>query len=71
MLTPELVLRDLDEVEGYDASKPDASLYIREEALVSLDSGRVERAWVYFYNAPLGGARRIQSGDYLEYLKMK
>jgi len=26
---------------------------------------------VYFYNAPLGGAQRIESGDYLEYLRVK
>ena len=36
-----------------------------------LDDGRVMPAWVYFYNAPLGGAPRIVSGDYLEYLKVK
>jgi gamma-glutamylcyclotransferase (GGCT)/AIG2-like uncharacterized protein YtfP len=28
-------------------------------------------AWTYFYNAPLGGARRIESGDYLDYLKVR
>jgi hypothetical protein len=26
---------------------------------------------VYFYNAPLGRAQRIESGDYLEHLKVK
>ena len=25
-------------------------------------------AWAYFYNAPLGQAQRITSGDYLEYI---
>ena len=28
-------------------------------------------AWVYFYNAPLGRAERIDSGDYLEHLKLR
>jgi gamma-glutamylcyclotransferase (GGCT)/AIG2-like uncharacterized protein YtfP len=28
-------------------------------------------AWVYFYNAPIGRAERIASGDYLEYLRAK
>jgi hypothetical protein len=28
----------------------------------------VQRAWAYFYNAPLGQAQRISSGDYLDYL---
>jgi hypothetical protein len=26
---------------------------------------------VYFYNAPLGRAQRIESGDYLQHLKVK
>jgi gamma-glutamylcyclotransferase (GGCT)/AIG2-like uncharacterized protein YtfP len=71
MLTPETVLQALDEFEGYSRDKPDDSLYVRSETPVSFPDGRVERAWVYFYNAPLGGAQRIESGDYLEYLKVK
>ena len=35
---------------------------------VTLDDGTVGKAWAYFYNAPLGGAQRILSGDYLEHL---
>jgi gamma-glutamylcyclotransferase (GGCT)/AIG2-like uncharacterized protein YtfP len=35
---------------------------------VTLEGGRVQQAWTYFYNAPLGGAQRIPSGDYLEHL---
>jgi gamma-glutamylcyclotransferase (GGCT)/AIG2-like uncharacterized protein YtfP len=71
MLEPEKVLHALDEIEGYRPDEPDASLYLRTETPVRLDDGRVEQAWVYFYNAPLGGAQRIESGDYLEYLKVK
>ena len=71
MLAPETVLQALDEFEGYSHDKPDASLYVRSETPVSLDDGRVEHAWVYVYTAPLGGAQRIESGDYLEYLKVK
>jgi gamma-glutamylcyclotransferase (GGCT)/AIG2-like uncharacterized protein YtfP len=71
MLAPAAVLRALDEFEDYRCDQPDVSLYVRSETLVCLDDGGVERAWVYFYNAPLGGARRIESGDYLEYLKAK
>jgi gamma-glutamylcyclotransferase (GGCT)/AIG2-like uncharacterized protein YtfP len=65
------VLAALDEIEGYRASQPDASLYIRVEVPVTLDTGSVEHAWVYFYNAPLGRAQRIESGDYLQHLKVK
>ena len=45
------------------ASIPEKRLPVR------LDDGQVVSAWVYFYNAPLGDAPRIDSGDYLEYLK--
>ena len=71
MLDPDSVLRALDEIEGYRPGEPDASLYVRREAPITLDDGRVADGWVYFYNAPLGGAQRIESGDYLEYLRVK
>ena len=71
LLQADVVLRALDEIEGYRPETPDASLYVRREAQATLDDGRVADAWVYFYNAPLGGAQRIESGDYLEHLKVK
>ena len=71
MLNPGDVLTTLDEFEGYNAQAPDASLYRRVETPVTFDDGHTERAWVYFYNAPLGRAERIDSGDYLEHLKVK
>jgi len=36
-----------------------------------MPDGSVEQAWVYFYNAPLGQAERIASGDYLEHVKVR
>ena len=71
MLDQTTVLSTLDEIEGYRPSQPDASLYTRVEVPVTLADGRVEAAWVYFYNAPLGQAQRIASGDYLEHLRVK
>ena len=71
MIDPGGVLDALDEIEGYRPSQPDASLYTRVETTVTLNDGRVESAWVYFYNAPLGQAQRIVSGDYREHLKVK
>jgi len=62
------VLAVLDEIEGYRPNEPDRSLYARVMTAVTLDSGRLEQAWVYFYNSPLGRAQRIASGDYLEHL---
>jgi gamma-glutamylcyclotransferase (GGCT)/AIG2-like uncharacterized protein YtfP len=68
---PSSVLSVLDEIEGYRPSEPDRSLYTRVLTEITLEDGRVERAWAYFYNAPLGGAQRIESGDYLDYLKAR
>jgi gamma-glutamylcyclotransferase (GGCT)/AIG2-like uncharacterized protein YtfP len=65
------VLSALDEIEGYRPGKPDSSLYTRVETPVTFEDGHVAEAWAYFYNAPLGQAQRIESGDYLEHLRMK
>ena len=65
------VLTALDEIEGYRPEQPDASLYTRVETPVTFDDGHVATAWAYFYNAPLGRAQRIESGDYLQHLKVK
>ena len=71
MTDPDAVLSALDEIEGYTPDDPDHSLYLREQTAVTLPDGRTERAWVYFYNAPLGHAERISSGDYLEHVKVR
>ena len=65
------VVAVLDDIEGYSPNEPDTSLYTRLVTPVTLDDGSVVDAWAYFYNAPLGGAQRIPSGDYLEYLKAR
>ena len=66
-----VVLAALDDIEGYRADDPDRSLYTRGEAEVTLPDGSEASAWVYFYNAPLGRASRITSGDYLEHVKVR
>jgi gamma-glutamylcyclotransferase (GGCT)/AIG2-like uncharacterized protein YtfP len=71
MLDRDAVLAALDEIEGFRPSQPDTSLYTRVETPITFEDGHVEVAWAYFYNAPLGQAQRIESGDYLEYLKVK
>ena len=68
---PFMVLQALDELEGYRASEPEISLYNRALTPVTLEDGRRVHAWAYFYNAPLGRAERIESGDYLEHLKVR
>jgi gamma-glutamylcyclotransferase (GGCT)/AIG2-like uncharacterized protein YtfP len=71
MLDPQAVLSTLDDLEGYRAAEPERSLYTRILADVVLEQGRIVQAWAYFYNAPLGRAERIASGDYLEHLNVK
>jgi gamma-glutamylcyclotransferase (GGCT)/AIG2-like uncharacterized protein YtfP len=71
MLDVEGVLAVLDEIEGFRPGQPDASLYRRAETIVTFDLARTAAAWAYFYNAPLGRAQRIDSGDYLQHLKVK
>lgn len=71
MLDIDAVLATLDEIEGYSETEPDISLYTRSEMPVTLEDGSMAEAWVYFYNAPLGRAERIESGDYLEHLRVK
>jgi gamma-glutamylcyclotransferase (GGCT)/AIG2-like uncharacterized protein YtfP len=66
-----VVMAALDDIEGYRHDDPDRSLYRRTQAEVSLPDGTPARAWVYFYNAPLGRAPRIASGDYLEHVKVR
>jgi len=70
---PEPVLARIDEIEGATAlsGQPDAALYTRIVVPVTLENGDVTEAWAYFYNAPLGQAERIPSGDYRQYLQGK
>lgn len=71
MLDADAVLTALDEIEGYRPGEADASLYTRIAVPVTFEDGTVADAWAYFYNAPLGQAPRITSGDYYDYLKVK
>ncbi len=68
---PLAALRVLDELEGYRPADPETSLYTRRRTPVVMDDGTVVDAWAYFYNAPLGRAERIESGDYLEHLNVR
>ena len=71
MTQPASALRALDELEGYRPGEPESSLYTRRRTPVSMDDGSEVNAWVYFYNAPLGRAEKIESGDYLEHLRVR
>ena len=68
MTDPEPILVALDDIEGFRPGHPDQSLYTRELTDVTLADGTHATASVYLYNAPLGQAPRIASGDYLAYI---
>ena len=60
------VLQDLDEFEGYTASQPRDSLYIRER--VALTEPQGAEAWLYVYNTVPDARARIASGDWRAHL---
>jgi gamma-glutamylcyclotransferase (GGCT)/AIG2-like uncharacterized protein YtfP len=60
----ELATSILDEYEEFLPSQPDESLFVRALVAVTLDNGRKENAWAYFYNRAVDEAKLIPSGDY-------
>lgn len=68
---PKKVFRILDQYEGFDPENPGKSEYYRDEEMVTLSNGKEIRAWVYWYNFPVEGKRRIRHKDYLDYLRKK
>ena len=66
-----VVLAALDEIEGHRPNEPDRSLYTRVLTDTALEDGGIVQAWTYFYNAPLGQAQRIASGDYMVHLNAR
>ncbi len=71
VLEPGPVLSVLDEIEGHSPMSPESSLYVRTRVPAILDDGSTVDVWVYFYNAPLGRAPLIASGDYLEHVRIR
>lgn len=65
LLNVELI-ESLDEFEGYTASRPRESLYLRE--YVSLIEPAGAEAWVYVYNDVPDASKRIVSGDWRAHL---
>jgi gamma-glutamylcyclotransferase (GGCT)/AIG2-like uncharacterized protein YtfP len=61
---PESQLRKLDELEEFDPSNLEDSLFVRRLIEVELDDGRKAQAWAYFLPRRPVKARLIPSGDY-------
>ena len=62
-------LRKLDEFEDYRPFDPDAGVYVRARRNVRVKSGEIAEVWIYIYNQPVAGFRKIESGDFVRFLK--
>ena len=58
------VLSELDAYEGCGPGDPQPTLYVRELRHARLPDGTPVEAWVYRYNRPVSGLRRIVSGRF-------
>lgn len=67
LFDPKATLDALDDIEGFDAKRPERSLFERRETQVTLEAGGTLRAWVYFYRQPLLEATEIPDGDFIRY----
>lgn len=61
---PARQLAALDQVEEYDAARPESSLFLRERVDVRASIGAVVKAWAYFLRDKPSNARWIEGGDY-------
>jgi gamma-glutamylcyclotransferase (GGCT)/AIG2-like uncharacterized protein YtfP len=71
LLHPRKVFKILDEYEGYDRENIEKSEYYRKKESLELDNGKRIDAWVYWYNFPVKGKKRIKTKDYIQYLSHK
>lgn len=71
ILKPEKVWNILDQYEGCDNKNDAVPEYVRRKELVQLADDEIIEAWIYWYNLPVTGKRRIRSNDYLKYLRKK
>lgn len=62
-------IAQLDDYEGINPEEGE-SLYRRELTTVFTPNG-TETAWVYWYNGSVEGQPLVESGDMLEYLRLK
>ncbi len=69
---PEALFSVLDRYEGFDAGNRAASEFVRDRAEVVLaGTGAAREAQIYWYNLPVIGRARIESGDYLAHWAAK
>lgn len=62
-------LAQIDRIEGYNETHPEASLFLREQVLVEfLAAGDTAEVFAYFYGSPIEQCAPIRHGDYRRHL---
>ncbi len=69
MNQPEMILRRLDDYEGFGEDQPGPNEFIRTLIEVETEDKPVN-CWAYLYQLPTDGLWHIRSGNYLEYAKI-
>lgn len=64
VLEPGPLFEELDDYEGCGPKDEKPTLYVRVKRRVRLGDGRTFEAWVYLYNRPTDGMKRIASGRF-------
>ncbi len=67
--TPVKVFEYLDNYEDYHAEDAQASEYCRKKQWFIIEDGARIEAWIYWYNFPVNGKKRIIENDYIKYLQ--
>ena len=69
---PDGLFAVLDQYEGFDAGNRAGSEFVRDRADIVLAGTRAAyEAQIYWYNLPVSGRSRIESGDYLAHWAAK
>ena len=69
MNKPEMILRRLDDYEGFGEDQPEPNEFIRTLIEVETEDKPIN-CWAYLYQLPTVGLWHIRSGNYLEYAKI-
>ncbi|MCP4124040.1 MAG: gamma-glutamylcyclotransferase [Bacteroidetes bacterium] len=67
----EFILHELDGYEGIYTSNEESEEYERVPVKAHLEDGSFINCWVYNYKIQLNDSKRIESGDYLNYLESR
>ena len=63
-------IAQLDDYEGLHTEHNETPLYRREPTTIYMN-GKIEKAWVYWFNGDVSGKTLVASGDVLVYMHQK